>query len=25
MEEKKESYFGEIGSALKTLTTGLKV
>ena len=25
MEEKKESYFGEIGSALKTLATGLKV
>ena len=25
MEEKKESYFGEVGSALKTLATGLKV
>lgn len=25
MEEKKQSYFGEVKSALKTLTTGLKV
>ena len=25
MEDKKQSYFGEVGSALKTLATGLKV
>lgn len=24
MEDKKQSYFGEVGSALKTLATGLK-
>lgn len=25
MEDKKQSYFGEVGSALKTLATGMKV